>query len=231
MTVRIRALTPIEVPEDELRRRQERYDALSPTGVRVELFNLAGSPPQLDSAAACRASERLAVAEALRTDPQRYAAVMIDCVLDPGLEQLEQQAPVPAFGILKLCAGTLAAAGHRFGAVARNQPIADELAARVAAFGYQAAFHRVAVLDLTLEDIADTARWNAVLGRAAAEFEGTGTSVIINGCSAVEVLPRQGAGVAVIDPTAFALSVLGLTLSRGLPLPRPRASRAAAAAR
>jgi len=229
MTVRIRALTPINVPEDELRRRQERYDALSPAGVSVELFNLAGSPPELDSAAACRASERLAVAEALRTDPQSYAAVMIDCVLDPGLEQLEQQAPVPAFGILKLCAGTLAAAGHRFGAVARNQPIADELAARVAALGHRAAFDRVAVLDLALEDIGDTARWNAVLSRAAAGFEDSGTTVVINGCSAVEVLPREGAGVAVIDPTALALSVLGLTLSRGLPLPRPPARRAAAA--
>src|SRR5918911_4103369 len=110
MTIRIRALTPIDVPDDELGRRQERYDALSPEGVRVELFNLAGSPPQLDSVAACRASEHLAVAEALRTDPQRYAAVMIDCVLDPGLEQLERQAPVAAVGLLKLCAGTLAAA-------------------------------------------------------------------------------------------------------------------------
>jgi Asp/Glu/hydantoin racemase len=219
--IRIRAITPIDVPEDEVVRRQERYDALSPPDVQVELFNLAGSPPQLDSAAACRASERLAVAEALRTDPERYDAVMIDCVLDPGLEQLEQQAPLPALGMLKLCAGTLAAAGHRFGAVARNQPIADELAARVAALGHAAAFDRVAVLELSLEDIVDTARWNAVLSRAAAEFEGTPTSVLINGCSAVEVLPGQGHGVAIVDPTALALSVLGLTLSRGLPLPRP----------
>ena len=235
MTVRIRAITPIEVPEEELRRRQERYDAVSPAGIRVELFNLAGSPRELDSPAACRISERLAVQEVLRTDAERYDAVMVDCVLDPGLEELERRAPVPAFGILKLCAGTLAAAGHRFGAVARNKAIADELEARVTALGYGHAFDRVAVLDLSLNDISDPARWNAALSRAAADFEGSGTRVLINGCSAVEVLPSGGSGVAVVDPTAFALDVLGLTLARRLPLPRPgwraqeRTARAAAA--
>ncbi len=220
MTLRIRAITPIDVPEEELRRRQARYDAIAPEGVRVELFNLAGSPRQLDSDAACRSSERMVVEEAVRTDPARYDAVMADCVLDPGLEELERRTPVPAFGILKLTAGALAAAGHRFGGVTRNQAIADELEARVRALGYGDSFDRVAVLDLSLEDIVDTPRWNAVLARVAADFEGTRTTALINGCSAVEVLRRDGSSVAVIDPTTFALALLGLTLSRGLPLPR-----------
>ncbi len=220
MTLRIRAITPIEVSPDELARRQARYDALAPDGVRFELLNLAGAPRQLDSDAACRTSEEMVVAEALRTDPGTYDAVMADCVLDPGLEELERQAPVPALGILKLCSGALAAAGHRFGGVARNQAIADELAARVRAHGHASSFDRVAVLDLSLDDIVDTARWNGVLARAAAEFEGTGTTVLVNGCSAVDVVPRPGSHVAVVDPTSFALAVLGLTLARGLPLPR-----------
>ncbi len=219
MTVRIRAITPIDVPDDELRRRQRRYDALAPAGSSVELVNLVGAPHQLGSAAACRLSERLAVREALRTDPARYAAVLVDCVLDPGLEELERHSPVPAFGLLKLCAGALAAAGYRFGAVARNQAIADELEARVAAHGYRDLFDRVAVLDLGLEEVADATRWNAVLRQAATSFEGTGTRVLINGCSAVDVLPDAGTRVAVVDPTAFALGVLGFLLGRGLPLP------------
>ncbi len=226
MTVRIRAITPIDVSDDELRRRQERYAELSPREVQVELYNLAGAPRQLDSEAACRASERLAVEEALRTDPRRYDAVMVDCVLDPGLEELERHAALPAFGMLKLCAGALAAAGYRFGAVTRNQPIADELEARVAAHGFRHAFDRVAVLDLSIEDVADAQRWNAVLAEAAARFQESPTRVLINGCSAVDVLPRDGGGVAVIDPMAFALGLLGFTLQRGLPLPWPGAAPA-----
>lgn len=226
MTITIRAVTPIEVPEDELERRRQRYAQLQPEGIRIELHNLAGAPRQLDSEAAVRASERLVVAELLRTDPAAYDAVMADCVLDPGLEELERRAPVPAFGILKLCAGTLAAAGLRFGAVARNAAIAQELEARVRAHGHGAAFSGVTVLNLALEDIGDPARWNAALRRAAAAFEASGTRAVINGCSAVEVLPGAGGRVAVIDPTALALAALGLLHARGLL--QPHAAGAAA---
>lgn len=220
MTLVIRAITPIDVSAEELLRRQGRYDDLSPEGVRIELENLAGGPRQLDSDRACRESERMVVEAALRTDPARYDAVMADCVLDPGLEELERRAAVPTLGILKLCAGVLAAAGHRFGGLARNGAIAEELRARILAHGHGAAFDRVAVLDLSLDDITDDARWNGVLWRAAAEFGGSGTSVLINGCSAVNVAPRDPGGAAVVDPTALALDVLGLTIARGLPLPR-----------
>ena len=211
----VRAVTPIAVSEEEVRRRQARYDELAPAGMRIVLESLPDAPPQLDSAAACRASEELSVQALLATDPARFDAVLVDCVLDPGLEALEREAPVPAFGILKLSAGALAAGGARFGAVARNQPIADELAARVRALGYGAAFDRVAVLDLSLEDIADMARWNAAIATVAPGFAAAGTSVLLNGCSAVEVLPHGG-GPAVVDPTALALAVLGLLQVRGV---------------
>jgi Asp/Glu/hydantoin racemase len=220
MTISIRAVTPIDVSAEEVSRRQRRYDALSPEGIRVVLENLPGSPTQLDSASACRASEAVVVAELLQTDPGQYDAVLADCVLDPALETLEQRCPVPVFGILKLCCGVLAAAGHRFGAVARNQAIADELEARVLAHGHADRFDRVAVLDLALQDIDRAERWNEVLGTAARAFESSATSVLINGCSAVDVLPRAGSTVAVVDPTALALATLGLMVARGLPLPK-----------
>jgi allantoin racemase len=220
MTIRIHAVTPIEVSKEELRRRRVRYAAMAPEGVTVELDNLPGGPQQLDSAAACRQSEEMVV-EALRRGGGRPRdAVMADCVLDPGLERLAASVDVPAFGILQLATGALAAAGHRFGAVARNQAIADELTARVRAHGHLERFTGVRVLDLSLEDIADNRRWNSVLDGPAAAFADGPTSVILNGCSAVNVLPGRLSGVAVIDPTAFALRVLGLMVATGLPLPR-----------
>lgn len=210
----VRAITPIVVSDEEVRRRQARYDELAPPGVRIVLQNLPEGPRHLDAASACRDSEGLVVRALLATDPARFDAVLADCVLDPGLEVLERQAPVPAFGMLKLSASTLAASGARFGAVARNRAIADELEERVYALGYGAAFDRVAVLDLSLEDIADTSRWDAAITRVAPKFEERGTRVLLNGCSAVEVVPRDG-GLAVVDPTALALSILGLLQARG----------------
>lgn len=132
--MRIKAITPIRVSEAELARRQARYEALSPPGVEVELVNLPGRhgvPDRLNSARDIRALEEIVIEEASRTDPARHDAVLPDCVLDPGLDRLERECPVQAFGILKLSSGFLVSLGHRFGAFTRNRPIGEELRDRL----------------------------------------------------------------------------------------------------
>jgi len=59
----------------------------------------------------------------------------------------------------------------------------------------------------SLEDIADTSRWNEAVatGLAAARLR---VDAVINGCSAVEVRPTDD-GPAVLDPTALALRLIG----------------------
>jgi hypothetical protein len=91
-------------------------------------------------------------------------------------------------------------------AVARNQPIADELADRIAAAGWGDRLDGVVVLDLSLEDIADTGRWNEAVAAGLATA-GLQVDAVINGCSAVEV--RSSDGPAVLDPTALALRLIG----------------------
>ncbi|ABG03332.1 hypothetical protein Rxyl_0356 [Rubrobacter xylanophilus DSM 9941] len=224
MNVRIRAITPIRVSEAELARRQARYESLSPPGVEVELANLPdrpGVPHRLDSARDIRFSEELVIEEALRTDPARHDAVLPDCVLDPGLDRLERESPVPAFGILKLSAGLLVSLGHRFAAFTRNRPIGEELRDRLEAYGFLPSFDRVEVLDLAFEAIADDEGWNEALRESGQRFSGSSTTAVINGCSAVELRPA-GNAVAVVDPTRLALSLLGLAAGEGLgPLGRP----------
>lgn len=218
MNVRIKAITPIRVGEAELARRQARYDALCSPGLEVELVDLPdrpGVPGRLDSAGDIRASEGFVIEEASRTDPARHDAVLPDCVLDPGLDRLERECPVPAFGILKLSAGLLVSLGHRFAAFTRNRPIGEELRDRLETYGILQHFERVEVLDLAFEDIADDEGWNAALREAGKRFSGLPTTAVINGCSAVEVRPRSG-NVAVVDPTRLALSSLGLAAVEGL---------------
>ena len=218
--MRLRAITPIRVSEEELARRQERYQTLSPEGVEVELVNLPdapGVPTSLDSEQAIRDSESYVVEEALATDPERYDAVLPDCVLDPGLERLWRECPAPAYGILRLSTDFLVSLGHRFAAVTRNRPIGDELQRRVEAYGHLEHFDRGLILDLSIEDIADDALWNEALTQAAAKFEGSQTTTVINGCSAVDLHPRPADSVALVDPTALALQALGLAEKFKLP--------------
>lgn len=217
--MRIKAITPIRVSESELSRRQVRYEALSPPGIEIELFNLPdrpGVPSRLDSVPDIRASEELVIEEALKTDPACHDAVLPDCVLDPGLDRLEHECPVPASGILKLSAGFLAALGHRFAAFTRNRPIGEELRYRLESYGLLSHFDRVEVLDLAFEDISNDEGWNEALRKAGKQFAGSRTAAVINGCSAVELLPGSGNAVVVVDPTKLALSLLRLAADEGL---------------
>jgi allantoin racemase len=219
VNMRIKAITPIRVSEAELARRQARYEALSPPGVEVELVNLPdrhGVPDRLNSARDIRASEEIVIEEASRTDPARHDAVLPDCVLDPGLDRLERECPVQAFGILKLSSGFLVSLGHRFGAFTRNRPIGEELRDRLETYGFLPNFDRVEVLDLAFEDIADEEGWNETLRESARRFSGSPTTAVINGCSAVELRPPPGNTAAVVDPTRLALASLGLAASEGL---------------
>lgn len=205
--MRVRAITPIAVSADELERRRSRYRDLSPAGVTIDLENLDGGPPQLDSAAAIEASNALVLEAAAATDPARHDLVLPDCVLDPAVER-GVPTPVPVAGILALTGRYLASLGTRFAVVTRNRPIADELEARLVAYGLDRHLAGVHVLDLDIEAIADDRRWNEALRPVVADASRRGVGVVVNGCSAVEV--DLAAGVSVVDPTRLALRLLGV---------------------
>lgn len=229
--MRIKAITPIRITDEELARRTARYAALSPSNVEVVLVNLpdtAGVPYSLESAADIRSSEKHLVAEALNTDPTTYNAVLPDCVLDTGLERLDREARVPAFGLLRLSAGYLVSVGHRFAALTRNHPIGEELHGRLRRYGFTGYFEGVSVLDLEFSDISDEERWNRSLKEAVGRLAGGSATAVINGCSAADVRPGSDSRIAVVDPTALALSVIGLSESVALTSPPGAASTARA---
>lgn len=218
--MRIAAITPIRVGPEELARRQKRYDRLSPGGMAVTLFDLddPAAPAALDTAEDIRRSEQLVVARARTVSPADYDAVLPDCVLDPGVGVV-LDVTVPLVGILQLSTHLLAGVGRRFAAVARNDAIATELAAKARSYGLGDRLSGVTVLGLDVADIPDDSAWAAAIQDAVA---GIDADTVVNGCSAVEVHPGQGADI--VDPTALALQVLGLAATANL---APRSALAA----
>ncbi|KAA9161609.1 hydantoin racemase [Amycolatopsis acidicola] len=196
---RIFSVTPIHVDADELARRSRRYNELAPDGVTVELVDAGpDAPSQLATEADLQASEK-AVAAVL-DGIEGYDFRLPDCVLDPGV-------PAGERGMLQVVVDKLVADGHKVAAVTRNQVIADELARKVAEYGHGASFLGVAVLDLDLAAVADTARWNEAMRSALDGLAARGATAVINGCSAVEVERTEG-GPLVVDPVADALRLL-----------------------
>ena len=211
--LRIRSITPITVPPDELERRQRRYDRLSPPGVTVTLDDIGPhAPATLDTADDIRRSDRLVAELACATDPRRFDMVLPDCVLDPGVEA---DAPVSVMGLLRLAAGHVAAMGV-FGSVTRNAAIGDELTRRLEQYRLDGAYAGNQVLDLDFDAIADEARWHAAIGGARDRLASRGAVTVLNGCSAVEVDDGaaatdgpEAAVPVVFDPTRLALALLG----------------------
>ena len=210
--MRILAITPIVVSADELARRQARYDRLAPAGVEIVLHNLADTeqaPRALDTREQIATSEALVAAQMARADVDAFDALLPDCVLDPVVgTDLAAAMPLPVHGISRLSAHHLAGSGARVSGVARNQPIADELDRKLAQYGVKTA-GPTAVLNLSVEAIADDAVWTAAVTRTVRDLD---VDAVLNACSAVEVAPGgPGApGPAVVDPTATALRVLGV---------------------
>lgn len=201
------AITPIQVSSDELARRQSRYDRLAPAGVSVRLENLGdGSevPRALETAEDLVASENALLQRFAAADPSGVDAFLPDCVLDPVLDH-QHTLPRPVFGIGRLSAHFLAGFGVRLGAVARNKTIASELDRKLDSYGLARQLS-TAVLDLSVEDISEDARWAEAVDRTVSRLD---CDYVINACSAVDVSART-VGPVLVDPTSMALQMIGL---------------------
>jgi Asp/Glu/hydantoin racemase len=215
--LRLKAVAPLRLDNEEIQRRKRRYDRIAGPGIRVTLVNLEGAdaPVRLDNAADIAASEWLTAAEIGRTDPREFDAVMPDCVLDPAVGTLPD-APVPVLGMLRLSAGHLISLGLRFDAVTRNQAIAEELERKLTGYGLAAGLGQVHVLDADFCLISDDDGWAASIAAARAATAAAGAGALLNGCSAVDVTSGTDGPAPVVDPAALALSVLGVSAGAGL---------------
>ncbi len=83
--MRVIAITPIHVTDEELARRQERYSRLAPEGVTVELRNLTKqSPVALDEQTDVLSSDAALMDDMCHVKEDTFDVILPDCVLDPG---------------------------------------------------------------------------------------------------------------------------------------------------
>lgn len=206
--MRIFATTPLHVGADELTRRQQRYDTISPAGLRVELHDLPEqAPTQLGNAEDIARSDDL-VHQALATAAEEYDAVMADCVLDPAVARLQEETGRPVIGILRLNLAYAAAMAAPMGAVVRNEAIGAELRRVAAAYGWKRWLGNVEILDLAFGAVSDGPQWQKRLDEAAEVLSAKGARSVFNGCSAVAVDTEHPSVIPVVDPVRRALSLV-----------------------
>jgi Asp/Glu/hydantoin racemase len=203
--MKIVSITPIHVTEQELERRQQRYNRIAPSGVTIELRNLTqSSPTALDTSTDVRASDASLLTELNDMGGSGADFVMPDCVLDPGF-RLEAQGQV--VGMLQNVLANLVAKGHKVGAVTRNEAIGAELERRVEEYGFAQNYVGREVLNLSFDAINDEELWHEALTKAVDSLAAQGATVVINGCSAVNV-QQDRLKLEVVDPAELALQII-----------------------
>lgn len=212
--MRIFATTPIHVGADELARRQQRYDAISPAGMTVVLHDLPeDAPTQLNSAEDVARSEEF-VHRALTAAPVAYDALMADCVLDPAVGRLQEEIDRPVVGIFRLNLAHAAALAAPMGAVVRNEAIAAEMRHVAASYGWQRWLGDVEILDLSFDAISEGSAWQQRVDEAAEVLSVRGARSLFNGCSAVDVDPGHLSAIPVVDPVVRALALVAAGVGR-----------------
>lgn len=203
--MRIIAITPIHVTDEELKRRQERYSRLAPEGLTVELRNLShDNPVALDLFSDVRGSDAGLLDDICHIDKSEFDVVLPDCVLDPGFRKGENESIV---GMLESVVRHLSDSGEKIGAVTRNEAIGTELVRRVGEYGFAADFVGLEVLDLSFDAINDEELWHQALKIGVDKLVAKGATVVINGCSAVNIDQSQ-LSAPVVDPAELALQLI-----------------------
>ena len=200
------AITPIHVTDAELARRQERYQRIAPAGVTIELRNLEApaAPTALDQESDVRKSDSGIAQTITELNEDGFDFVMPDCVLDPGFRPAANRQVV---GMLETVVSHLAEQGERIGAVTRNESIGAELVRRVGEYGHADKFVGLEVLNLSFDAINDEELWHEALAKAVDVLAEKGATVVINGCSAVNVNQAQ-IKLPVVDPAELALKLI-----------------------
>lgn len=230
--LKIKAIAPLRLESQELQRRQRRYDLLAGPELSVTLVNLDGknAPKRLENDDDLAASEELTLQMIRDTNPNSFDAILPDCVLDPGVN-MNQDSPLPVYGILRLSGGFIQSLGYSFAAVTRNVTIGDELARKAESYGFSRSLCSVEILNVDFCFVSDHDQWEGAIKPLAERLSTRGIGVLLNGCSAVEIANRNVKDLIIIDPTELALKLLvsagkvGLTYTSGaLPLGLAKAS-------
>lgn len=202
--MRILAVTPVVVTEDELLRRRKRYSLLEPAGVQVVLENLNvrnADLRALNTKHDIHASIQAVESHFRAADPEPYDLFMSDCVLDGGVTS-EQERPV--MGIMESTVKFLIRRQLRFSAIARNEVITSALHQRIEddlEANSTALFKGTHNLNLTFDAIAESSTWNARVEEVTRALQ---VDVVVNGCSAVEVDSHEESP-RIVDPLQTAL--------------------------
>lgn len=204
MPFRVKIISPLKATEADLARRQRRYGDHAQPGTVVTVINLEEGPASLDTSGDVLQSGYAIFRRGIATKPEDVDAILIDCVFDPAVVELEEATGIPTFGPTRTTLPLVLLMAPSFSIVARAPRQCDLLAATVERYGFGARVKSVRPLGLSYEE----AKRPDVFGAAM--------------CEALRrVAEEDGARAVVFGSTTMAVTGDMITAARGLPLFMP----------
>lgn len=136
MGFRVKIISPIKIDEADLRRRQIRYAEHAGQETAVKVFNLEDGPGTLDTPGDLLFCEHAVFTEGMKTRSKEFDAILIDCVFDPALAALREQAEVPSFGPMIATLPLVRLVADKFSYVARTSRQTEWLIDMAEKYGY-----------------------------------------------------------------------------------------------
>lgn len=212
MPLRLRILSPLEATEEDLARRRRRYGRHAGADTRVQVENLEGGPAALNSSGDVLASAAAIYRQAVGASDDAWDAILIDCVFDPAVNEIQEATGIPTFGPTGTTLPLLSLVADNFSIIARTRRQCELLAELVAGQGYVDFLRSLHALEISYEEAKQPAIFEQVMAdrlRTAVKEEGAGAVMFGSTTMAKGDEMRAAAGdVPLFMPGMVALHVI-----------------------
>jgi allantoin racemase len=212
MTFRVKIISPLEATEADLARRRRRYSQQASPDTRVLVENLFGGPPALNTAGDVLASAAAIYEQGKNSSSEEIDAILIDCVFDPAIEELQEATGLPTFGPTRVTLPLIPLVATNFSIIARSERQCELLAHTVEGYGYGNQLCSLRALGISYEEAKQENIFNRVmLERLRMAVAEDGADAIVFGSTTMALTADMRAaagGVPLFMPGMVALGVM-----------------------
>lgn len=229
MPFRVKIIPPIQVTERDLQRRQRRYQERAGPETQIAVCDLPEGPPMLYTRDDLTHSDEVVLREGARTTVEQADAILVDCIFDPSVEDIQSQTGLPTFGPLRTTLPLLALVARRFAIIAALECHCEPLADIVQRYGYGAALASVRSLGESYPATVD--EYVASMQAQLAAVRQAGAEAVVMGSTTMAVRDEIRAaadGMSLFLTGMVTLGVMesmwrdGLLTTRAFPASHPR---------
>lgn len=201
MPFRVKIISPIRIDEADLQRRQSRYEHQAGPRTQIEVFNLVEGPVALNTLGDMLFCEYAVFQEGVKTDPDDFDAILVDCVFDPAVDAIREHTGLPTFGPMRTTLPLVPLVALNFSIVSRSEKQCDMIAELVERYGYGDYLVSTRALGITYPESRQPEIFAAAMCR---QLRG--------------VTQQDGAHAVVMGSTTMALSDEIVAAAGGVPL-------------